>query len=246
LIRDVTRERIIDESKSEFISIAAHQLRTPLSGMKWAISLILGGEAGEITETQKNLLQKSYETNENLIKIVNDLLNVSKIEDRRFGYEFKDDDIIGIVSKSVEAARVLTQDKPLQISFKAPSFIKPFPFDAAKIAIVMQNLLENAIDYTPEGGSVEVTITTENGRAKVTVKDTGMGIKKEDQGRIFTKFFRSEQAIRTKTDKSGLGLFIVKNIISQHRGDVSIDSEERRGTTISFTLPMNAQLESAQ
>jgi len=242
LIRDITREKLIDESKSEFISIAAHQLRTPLSAMKWAISLIIGGETGKVTAAQENLLKRSYETNENMIKIVNDLLNVSKIEDKRFGYDFKEGDIVEVISHSVEAARILTKEKPLEISLKTPSFVKPFPFDAAKISIVMQNLMENAIDYTKGGGSIDVAISIESGYAKVSVKDSGIGIPKDDIGRIFTKFFRSEQAVRTKTDKSGLGLFIVKNIVNQHEGEVSIESEEGEGTKIWFTLPMQARL----
>jgi len=195
-----------------------------------------------VTAAQENLLKRSYETNENMIKIVNDLLNVSKIEDKRFGYDFKEGDIVEVISHSVEAARILTKEKPLEISLKTPSFVKPFPFDAAKISIVMQNLMENAIDYTKGGGSIDVAISIESGYAKVSVKDSGIGIPKDDIGRIFTKFFRSEQAVRTKTDKSGLGLFIVKNIVNQHEGEVSIESEEGEGTKIWFTLPMQARL----
>jgi len=238
IIRDVTRERMIDRSKSEFISIAAHQLRTPLSAIKWMMRLTLDGSLGEISKEQKDMFERGYTTNEKMIHIVNDLLNVSKIEGEELGYEFSKNNLAHIIEEVLKTAKVSAKGKPIEFVFKKPEEpIKPFVFDKEKISLVLQNLIENAIFYTPEGGTVTVSVDYEGKYIKTTVSDTGIGISKEDIGRVFDKFFRAKEAIHIKTDQSGLGLFIAKSIITRHGGSIDIASEKGRGTNVHFTLP---------
>lgn len=236
IVRDVTREKVITRSKSEFISIAAHQMRTPLSGVKWSMKLVLDGDAGTVEPKQKELLGRAYEANERMIRLVADLLDVARIDEGRFGYEFKKNDLVKTARDMIEPLKPEAERRKITLSFNAEP-VEPFSFDASRIALVIQNLVENSIRYTLPGGFVHVSIKKGKGRAIVSVEDTGVGIPRKELPRIFTKFFRAENIIRMQTDGSGLGLFIVRNIVRQHGGEIYITSEQNKGTRIWFTIP---------
>jgi PAS domain S-box-containing protein len=242
LIRDVTRERIIARSKSEFISIAAHQLRTPLSAVKWTMRLLMDGDLGVMNSSQLKLLERGYETNEKMIQLVNDLLNVSRIEDGRFGYRFQKGNITDLISSIFSSSRISAREHSITIHFDNPPQIAPFVFDQEKISLAFQNLVDNAVKYTPPNGEIFITITPEGNYVKVSVRDTGVGIPKGQTDRLFTKFFRAENVIHMQTSGSGLGLFIVKNIIARHGGRIGVESEENKGSTFWFTLPVDENL----
>lgn len=242
-IRDVTRERIIARSKSEFISIAAHQLRTPLSAVKWTMRLLMDGDLGVLNSSQFKLLGRGYETNEKMIQLVNDLLNVSRIEDGRFGYRFNKANIVETITSIVTNSAISAREHGVKVTFDAPAqAIPPFVFDQEKISLAFQNIVDNAIKYTPQGGEVSVSVVTEGEFVKISTHDTGVGIPKSQIGRLFSKFFRAENVIHMQTSGSGLGLFIVKNIITRHGGKISVESEENKGSTFWFTLPTNETL----
>jgi len=235
---NLTREKIIDKLKSEFISIAAHQLRTPLSAIKWVIKMVLDGDAGKLNEEQEKLLFKGYQSNERIIALVNDMLNVSRIEDGRFGYSFKQDSFNDAVSGIVDSLSGIIKRKNIKFTLKKPAKIPSVYMDKQKIELVLQNLLENAVKYTPEYGKIEMGIELGDKLLRVRVEDNGVGIPDKDQEKLFSKFFRADNVIRMQTEGSGLGLFIAKNIIKKHGGEISCVSREGKGTKFVFTLPI--------
>jgi len=238
VLHDISKDKLVDQMKTEFVSVAAHQLRTPLSAIKWTLRMILDGDVGELSDEQKDFLNKSYESNERMINLVNDLLNVSRIDEGRFIYKpeaLQIEDILKEVSSNEETS---LKEKKLKLVLDLPKQLLPAVFiDKEKMGIVVQNLIENSIKYTPSGGKITVSAEDLRDDVLVKVKDTGVGIPKDQQDRIFTKFFRGENVIRLETEGSGLGLYTVKNIIESHKGKIWFQSDTGEGTTFFFTLP---------
>lgn len=235
---NLTREKMIDKLKSEFISIAAHQLRTPLSAIKWVIKMVLDGDVGKLNEEQQNLLFKGYQSNERIINLVNDMLNVSRIEEGRFGYSFSEsnfEETLNIVLESLENKIKLKDIKVVKV---IPKDMPKVYMDKDKMVLVLQNLIENAVKYTPDHGKIEIAAEFGKEFLKFRVKDNGVGIPQKDQSKMFSKFFRAENVVRLQTEGSGLGLFMVKNIINRHGGDITFNSEEGKGTEFVFTIPI--------
>ncbi|MDE2021777.1 MAG: PAS domain S-box protein [Patescibacteria group bacterium] len=242
LIRDITREKNISRSKNEFISIAAHQLRTPLSAIKWTLDIILNGDEGPLTNSQRELLHNSYETNEKMVQLVNDLLNVARIEEGRFGYVFKECDIMTAVQNAIDFVRVTAQGKGVTVNVETPGGAPPpFVFDISKVTLALQNLVDNAVKYTPRGGRVTVNVSVGNDELKINIQDTGIGIPKNQISMLFRKFFRADNALRIQTSGSGMGLYLAKNIAVRHGGSLTVESKEGIGSTFSFTLPLNKE-----
>lgn len=235
---NLTREKMIDKLKSEFISIAAHQLRTPLSAIKWVIKMVLDGDVGKLNEEQQQFLYKGYQSNERIIHLVNDMLNVSRIEEGRFGYSFNKEDLIKVIDGAVASIDGLIREKSIKLTINKPKKLDKIYLDSQKMGLVVQNLLENAVKYTPEFGKIEIDVEGGDELVKVRVKDNGVGIPEKDKAKLFSKFFRAENVIRMQTEGSGLGLFIVKNIIKRHGGEIMVESEEGKGTEFVFTLPL--------
>lgn len=235
---NLTREKIIDKLKSDFISIAAHQLRTPLSAIKWVIKMVLDGDVGKLNNEQQKLLFKGYQSNERIIELVNDMLNVSRIEEGRYGYVFKKIDMVEILEREVNDIENLVKEKNIKFELHKPTKKSVVYADPKKMGLVIQNLLENAVKYTPEYGSIEVTLEAGDQFIRIKVKDNGVGIPEKDKTKLFSKFFRADNVVRMQTEGSGLGLFIVKNIIESHGGKITFESEEGRGTEFTFTLPI--------
>ena len=242
ILHDVSREELIGRIKSEFVSIAAHQLRGPLSALKWTLRLLLDGDAGELTPEQISFLQKGYITNERMIKLVNDLLSAARIEEGRFGYEFKETDLAAFCEGVVLGFGQQAAERKVGLSFEKPSEkLPPVYADSEKLSLALSNLIDNAVKYTPGGGRVRLALRRENDLAVLSVSDSGGGIPKADWHRVFSKFFRASNVIRMETEGTGLGLFIVKNIIKRHGGEISFVSEEGQGATFTFTLPFNQE-----
>jgi len=238
ILHDVTREKFVEKMKSEFVSISAHQLRTPLSIMKWILKMFLDGDFGEVTPKQREYIEKTYQTNERMIKLVNDLLNVSRIEEGRFVYKMELSDLGSICQSMFDAYQEEIKRKNLEFTFNKSQELPKVNVDVEKISLAIQNLLENAIRYTPSGGKIIMSLETKRNYIEFSIKDTGIGIPKSQQERVFTKFFRGSNALKTETEGSGLGLFITKNIIEAHGGKIWFESEEGKGTTFYFTLPV--------
>ncbi len=239
ILHDITREKMIEKMKTEFVSLAAHQLRTPLSAIKWTLRMILDGDLGEVSEEQKELMRRTYKSNERMISLVNDLLNVTRIEEGRYLFKPISTDIKPIVQSVVDFYKGEAEKRKLELEFKIlnekiPSAV----LDVEKIRLTIQNLIDNAVRYTLPGGKVTISLDCDGKEIKISVKDNGVGISQSQQKRIFTKFFRSDNVIRMETEGTGLGLFIAKNIIEAHGGSISFESEEGKGSTFYFTLPV--------
>lgn len=244
ITHDVTREKAVERMKSEFVSIAAHQLRTPLAAIKWTLKMILDGDAGDVSMEQKNLLEKTYVSNERMIGLINDLLDVTRIEEGRHVYKFALSDIEPIVRFLFDSYKGEAARRKIHFEFRKPlSKMPKLLLDAEKIKLVIQNLLENAIRYTLPNGRVTVSLKYDKKEIEVEISDTGIGIPKDQQQRIFAKFFRSENALRMETEGSGLGLFISKNIVESHKGRIWFESEENKGSKFHIAIPIQKEFE---
>jgi len=237
IIHDVSREKYVDKMKSEFITIAGHQLRTPLSAIKGALSLFLSGDYGTINREQETMIKQSYDYTERLIKIVNDMLNVSSAEEGKFSYEFIKTNVNDFVEKN--SARFVDEanNKKISLLFNFADGLPPVELDQRKFRLVFNALLENALVYNKEGGKVQVLFDRKDEKLLITIHDTGIGIPKDVQEKIFTKFFRADNALKFFTEGNGLDLFVVKNIIDNHQGDIWFESEDGKGTTFFITIP---------
>lgn len=244
---DITREKMIERLKTEFVSVAAHQLRTPLSAIRWSISLLREEKTSK--KDREDLLEKCAQSNDRMINLVNDLLNVSRIEEGRYIYDFEPKNILKIVEQSISAAKEEAKNKNINFQYIYPKEKMPsLNMDEEKISLAIQNLVENAIHYTNKGGRVLFKINYDKTKQELlfSIEDSGVGIPKEQQQRIFTKFFRAENVMRMQTEGSGLGLFIAKNIIESHGGKIWFSSEEGKGTSFYFVLPVRTQKEIQQ
>jgi len=243
MLHDITREREMEQTKTEFVSLAAHQLRTPLAAIKWSVQMLLGGDAGEISKEQQTFLDKMSQSTERMIRLINDLLNITRIEEGRYLYQPTFQELPQIVKTMVQSYQDLAAQKGIKLQEEVASGKVPRVLvDEEKIRLAVQNLIENAIHYTPRGGEVTVRVLHDTKEVKLEVADTGMGIPEQQKKRVFEKFFRASNAKTVDTEGSGLGLYLVNNIITAHGGKVWFESEEGKGTTFTFTLPVREEI----
>ena len=242
IIRDRTRELFLIKSKSEFVTIASHQLRSPVTDVKWALDAMTSSSSEEESAT---LLQKAHESASHLINVVEDLLDVAKIEEGRFGYEFKPIDLVQFLDTILAGVIDDAKDAGVKIYFDRPKEqLPPFMIDKKKLAMALYNFAENAIRYNVKNGQVIVRVEMMKNKpyADIQIKDTGIGIPADDIPKLFSKFFRAANALKFKTEGSGLGLYIAKNVIQAHGGEVWVESELNRGSTFHLTLPTDFSL----
>jgi len=239
ILHDVSREKLIDRMKSEFVSFSAHQLKTPLATIKWALKMFSDGDLGKITKEQKEIITKTYQTNERMISLVEDLLNLARIEEGKYLYKPIFVQIEEIIQSVINSYQEKIKRKEIRLEFKKPKEKLPkVKVDVEKIKLAIENFIENAIKYTPVGGEVKVSLSGDKKRLEFSVQDNGIGIPKDQQDKMFTKFFRASNATKMESEGSGLGLFITKNIIEAHGGRIWFESEEGKGTTFHFTVPL--------
>ena len=240
---DLTREKRIDNLKSKFISIAAHQLRTPSSGVKWALRLILDGDAGKISEESRNYIEKAAQANERMVNLIDDLLNISRMETGKIVYNLEKINFVKLVEETINDASISVEEKNLKLRLNYPSKkISDINIDRKRIKLVTQNLITNAIKYSEAGGSIKIDIFI-NEKDKdflyFSVRDNGIGISQEDQKKLFERFFRGDNAVRSQTEGSGLGLYIVRSIVEAHKGKIWYESEINKGSVFYVKLPIN-------
>lgn len=230
----------LDKAKSNFISIVAHQLRTPLSGVKWTLNMVLSGTFGPLTVEQKTFLMKCYESNERMIMLINDMLGADRIDSDKLKYNFIPAHIGDLVDNILFELTAAVKKKKLRVNFINNNRNLPHVLvDNEKMRAAIQNLLENAIKYTLEGGQIDIDFIVLEGFLQVSIADTGIGIPPADQKSIFNRFFRARNALKVETDGSGLGLYIARGIIEKHGGKIWFNSESGKGTTFYFTIPIS-------
>lgn len=237
ILHDITRDKEIDKIKSDFIRTAAHKLRTPLSAVKWIFQMMLDGDLGEMDKNQKDFLEKGYQSNERMIRVVNDLLNVSEIEEGKFGFRFEKTQIIDMIKDVIEKLESLAKEKEQKINFDYDEKIHEIGCDPYKMRMAITALILNSIQYTPNEGKINIKLENLPKDIKFTITDNGYGVPASQQNKLFTKFMRGDNIIEKETEGNGLGLFIAKNIINGHNGKIDFKSAENKGSMFFFTIP---------
>lgn len=233
----------LDDAKSNFISVVAHQLRTPLSGIKWTLGMILAGDLGELNNEQKTFLMKSHESNNRMITLVNDMLSTDRLQSGRVHYGFTHINMVDLVDNVLFEVAPNANKRKITIQFKKKfKDIPPAYVDPETMRAVFQNLLENSIKYTIEGGKIDIDIKHEHDELEISIADNGIGIPVDQQKKIFGRFFRARNAVKQETDGSGLGLYIARTIIEKNGGRIWFKSAEGKGTTFYFTVPIRGDL----
>ncbi|KKR46000.1 MAG: Sensor protein resE [Parcubacteria group bacterium GW2011_GWA2_40_14] len=231
-----------DEIKSNFISVVAHQLRTPLSGIKWTLNMLLNGDLGALNNDQKTFLMKSYESNNRMITLINDMLDTDRIQSGKMHYGFRYINIVDLLDNVLFEISPEAIKRNISIEFKRKLENLPQVYvDPETMRAALQNLLENAIKYTIESGKIVLDVEQVEDMLQISINDTGIGIPEDQKKKIFERFFRGRNAVKRETDGSGLGLYIAKTIVEKHGGTIWFESEENKGTTFYFTVPIKIE-----
>jgi len=238
ITRSFERLAEANRMKSEFVSVVSHQLRSPLSNFRWAIELLMSGRIGQIEEKQLEYFKILKENSNRMKELVSDLLTVSRIETAELPTKKEECHLEDIIKDFIKEFQPFATASNVEIAFKPQLNLPKVLVDASQIKLVIENLLDNAIRYIKEPGKVEIRLERQNEQLYFEIKDTGVGIPKDDQKYIFQKFFRSENIMRHQTQGTGLGLYIARAIIEKLRGKIGFKSQEGKGSTFYFTLPI--------
>ncbi len=228
----------ISKTKSEFVSAVSHELRTPLTSIKGYASILMTGKVGAIPEKVKERLEKINKHSDNLVKLINDLLDISRIESGRVEMKFENCNVHGLIDNLRDLLAPQMKEKNISFELKIDSRIPDLLVDSSQFERVFINLLSNAIKFTPEGGTVTLRGQRQGGEILFEVSDTGIGISQEDMPKLFDEFYRVENEINLNVKGTGLGLSLVKHIIEAHNGKIWVTSKVNEGTTFHFTLPL--------
>lgn len=232
----VTNEKLkkLDETKDEFISMASHQLRTPLTSVKGYLSMVLEGDVGELNKQQEELLKQSFLSSQRMVNLIADLLNLSRLNTGKFVIDASPIDLRDVVDGELMQLHETAKAKDIELTYEKPATFPTLFIDENKIHQVVMNFVDNAIYYTPAGGSITVALNETPTAVEYTVTDTGIGVPREVQRHLFTKFYRADNAKRARPDGTGLGLFMAKKVIIAQGGSVIFESEEGKGSTFGF------------
>lgn len=231
------RLRILDQTKDDFISMASHQLRTPLTSVKGYVSMVLDGDAGRITEVQRKLLTQSFLSSQRMVYLISDLLNVSRLKTGKFVIEPIESNLANVIQEEVEQLAETVKGRGLELNFHKPEHFPTLLIDETKLRQVIMNFIDNAIYYTPSGGHIDVYLEELPNSIEFRVVDDGIGVPKHEQHHLFTKFFRANNAKRARPDGTGLGIFMAKKVVIAQGGAVIFKSAEGKGSTFGFTFP---------
>jgi len=234
----VTHLRRLDEMKSGMLAVVSHELKTPMTSIRMGVHLLMEERIGPLNPQQNNLLVAVREDSDRLSQIVDNLLDMGRLESGRALLDLKPEPVERLIAESTEPMTAAFHERGVELIVEVPDDVPPVLADRARISHVFSNLLSNALKYTPPGGQVHVSAAAEEGAVRFSVRDTGPGIPQQHQGRIFERFFRvPDQAV----SGAGLGLAIAREIVVAHGGQISVESHEGNGSCFRFTLQRAAQ-----
>lgn len=231
----------MDETKDEFISMASHQLRTPLTAVKGYLSMVLEGDTGKVAPNQRELLDQAYISAQRMVYLIADLLNVSRLRTGKFVIDLTDCNLADIVAGEVNQLQETAKSRNLELNYKKPDGFPTLQLDETKIRQVVMNFVDNAIYYTPSGGHINVILEDKPESIEFRVEDDGLGVPKADQHQLFTKFYRAGNAKKARPDGTGLGLFMAKKVVVAQGGAIIFRSQEGKGSTFGFTFKKKAK-----
>jgi len=230
------------QSKTELISSITHQMRTPLTSVKYALKMFLSGDFGPVNDEQRGILQNVYGSTENLVTLTQDFLDASKLDTGKLQIAFKTSTLADLgrsLEATVDRLRPMAEGKHITLRHIAKLKAKlSTRVDGNKLNQVVESLVENAINYTPRSGQIEVRVGSDDRSLTVRVKDSGIGIPEAEQAKVFSKFFRASNAQAESSTGTGIGLFISKKFVEAHQGKIWFTSRTGRGSTFTFTVPL--------
>lgn len=230
--------RLRDKTLLEEITDVVHQLRTPLASIKWTLKYLLDGDGGGMNEEQRSLLTKSFALNEHAVSLVGEMLTIARLRSGKFVYHFVPVQFEKLIQEVIQDLLPIATAKRVRIEFHAPKDLPAtWTMDPDKMRDVLQNLIDNGIKYSTEHGTVRVRANAQGRDLHLSVEDSGMGIPEKEKGKIFSQFFRAENAIATETEGSGLGLYIAHHVVARHNGKIWFESESGKGTIFHVILP---------
>lgn len=233
------RLRELDEAKDEFVSMASHQLRTPLTAVKGYISMLSEGDAGATTPEQQKMLDAAMMSAQRMVHLIADLLNVSRMKTKKFVINHRESYLPDVVHSEIGQLKDGAKAKHIRLEFDKPQRFPVLSLDEVKLRKVIMNFLDNAIYYTPERGHILVELKNKKDSVEFKVKDNGIGVPASEKHKLFTKFYRAENARRARPDGTGLGLFMAKKVVTAQGGDIIFESSEGKGSVFGFRLPKN-------
>ncbi|HSX16917.1 MAG TPA: ATP-binding protein [Patescibacteria group bacterium] len=226
--------RRLDETKDDFISMASHQLRTPLTSVKGYVSMVLDGDAGKISGLQRKLLTQSFISSQRMVYLISDLLNVSRLKTGKFIIEPTPTNLANVIEEEIDQLQETAKGRNLELTYRKPEHFPTLMIDETKIRQVLMNFIDNAVYYTPSGGHIAINLFDKGKTIEFTVVDDGIGVAKHEQHHLFSKFFRAHNAKRARPDGTGLGLFMAKKVIIAQGGAIIFKSQEGKGSTFGF------------
>ncbi len=229
--------RALDETKDDFISMASHQLRTPLTSIKGYLSMLLDGDAGELSPTQKDMISQAFISSQRMVFLIADMLNVSRLKTGKFVIEAKEVQLSTLIEEEINQLKETAAAKSIEIEYSKPEDFPVLMLDETKIRQVIMNFSDNAIYYTPEGGKITIQLLNKEHSIELRVKDNGIGVPKSEQHHLFTKFYRATNARKARPDGTGLGLYMAKKVIIGLGGAIIFESSEGKGSTFGFIFP---------
>ena len=235
LRRSNDKLKALDEAKDEFISMASHQLRTPLTSVKGYVSMVLDGDAGPINDQQKKLLEQSFISSQRMVYLIADLLNVSRLRTGKFIIETAPTNLTQLVAEEIDQLQEIAKSRGLKLVYEKPKTKAPdLMLDETKTRQIIMNFIDNAIYYTPAGGTITIQLVNNPSTIEFKVVDTGMGVPRSERTHLFNKFYRASNARTARPDGTGLGLFMAKKVVVAQQGSIIFDSKEGKGSTFGF------------
>lgn len=236
LTRANSKLKALDTSKDEFISLASHQLRTPLTSVKGYLSMVLEGEGGKLSAMQRKLLNQAFVSSQRMVYLISDLLNVSRLKTGKFIMSTAPTSLSDIIESEIAQLAETAGSKQIKLEFKKPKDFPLLELDETKIRQVIMNFADNAIYYTPNGGRIRIELQADAHSIYFKVKDSGLGVPAGEQARLFTKFYRASNARKARPDGTGLGLFMAKKVVNAQGGTILFESKEGKGSTFGFSF----------